>query len=270
MTEPDRSAVGPPSDDCMNTRCCRCWGDQPCRNCECTPLRHRAEPDQPDTAAIRAEHTASPHKYGTDCLGCRQRDFDVPWPCLAVRLCDALDAARQFGIIASRTAGVEAERAERAEMEHQRANDNAEKLRVTRIRAEEAEAQRNRALGDLHTMTEEWRKSATELQKAEAERDTAIALGTPDPVQIASLTHAVRILTAERDKWREVAELHNAEFEEAEAKLDAVLARLREIEDFLDDPDAVGHGLFCASHYEQRPCDCWAAKLAAILDGPTQ
>lgn len=31
------------------------------------------------------------------------------------------------------------------------------------------------------------------------------------------------------------------------------------------DPDDVGHGLFCASHYERRPCDCWHAALTAAI-----
>jgi uncharacterized PurR-regulated membrane protein YhhQ (DUF165 family) len=102
-------------------------------------------------------------------------------------LCDALDAVRQFGVIASRTAGVEAERAER---EHQRANDNAEKLRVTRLRAERAEAQ----VATLTAEVRAYRNAITwnttcfscsklldscyaetvRAEKAEAERDAAV------------------------------------------------------------------------------------------------
>jgi hypothetical protein len=65
----------------------------------------RAEPDQPATAAIRNRLFWAGGKLS-------ERDRGT------IRaLCDALDAARQFGIIASRTAGVEAERAVKAEAE---------------------------------------------------------------------------------------------------------------------------------------------------------
>jgi hypothetical protein len=57
--------------------------------------------------------------------------FDIALPSQTIRLCDALDAARQFGIIASRTAGVEAERAVKAEAE--RDEHKAERYRLMKL-----------------------------------------------------------------------------------------------------------------------------------------
>jgi hypothetical protein len=187
------------------------------------PMLARA--DQPDTAAIRA----SVEEYGND-------GFD---DVTVLRLCDALDRAR------AQVAALK---------EH----------------------------GDMHCSWEE------RALQAEAERDTAVALGTPDPVQIASLTHVVRILTAqrdaarqfgvvasqtagveaeraekaeaERDRWREVAEMHNTEFEAVQAKLDAVRALCEESHR----PDTNG---YCRCLH-LLPCPVLTA-YRAILDGPT-
>jgi len=345
MTEPDRSAVGPPSDDCMNTRCCRCWGDQPCRYCECTPLRHRAEPDQPDTPAIRA-------RIGSD-------DFDFNGGETINALCDALDAAR------AQVAALKADRGwtindhfkgealrEMRPAEHlyrDLAGDGGDCIHIEdkelcgRPRAEHsgqpdqcaelapssqlqssdqpdtAALRRAYAPADGTRVSAEigWilrlcdaldaARAAQQKWIAEYNRHFIRANGAENALRNAEAQ--VAALTAERDEptlpwragyivWKNRALQAEAErdavrevlgsLSEARRELgaarwylgllekpnvlvqrDALRAKLREIEDFLDDPDAVGHGLFCASHYEQRPCDCWAAKLAAILDGET-
>lgn len=71
-------------------------------------------------------------------------------------------------------------------------------------------------------------------------------------------------LREERDAARWYGDLLKGE--NVLVQRDAALARLREVEEMVDDPDAYGHGLFCGSHY-RRPCNCWAAKLATILGG---
>jgi hypothetical protein len=95
-------------DRCTCAECCphngEWWNTRECMHPSCVQRRAPALAlGHPDTAAIRADLQRD--------RGCLKFD---PFHRI-IDLCDALDAARQFGVIASRTAGVEAERAEQAE-----------------------------------------------------------------------------------------------------------------------------------------------------------
>ena len=112
-----------------------------------------------------------------------------------------------------------------------------------------------------------------EAQRADQPDTAAIRADMDEPMSVLGyrrrLQHVCDALDEARAE-RDAARWYRGMLDDPNVLVQRDLARsvIREIEDqILDDPEAIGHGLFCNAHHADRgPCDCWAAKLGEIVE----